>query len=119
MAREGARLMARYRSGACGRREGRRRQRGLRAETHFTCNGLGAFMIPGAISTEAAERALGSVEGCAGRAFSTVYVMISQSQNPVNCPTIVSGPLTSVSWLTCLGEEQPKLLIVKVRTRLS
>lgn len=52
MAREGARLMARYRSWACGRRKGRRRQRGFRAETHFTCNGLGDFMIPRAISTE-------------------------------------------------------------------
>lgn len=96
MARQGARLMAWYRCEACGRRGGRGRQRGGRAETHFTCNGLGAFMAPGAVSTQETQHAVSLSGGLRGaRFFIWIYVIISQPKNPVSSVL----PKTKNKWL--------------------
>lgn len=85
---------------------------------HFTCNGLGAFMAPGATSTE--KKTTQDLGAGVGVRFFPVDAL--QLGNPkillalshLTIITIQTGCLAFLSQVTSLGTKQQKMLLVKV-----
>lgn len=65
---------------------------------HFTCNGLGGFMVPGPSSTdETQHNNLAQWRVLRGGVLHWIYVIISQSKNPVSF--VPSNHNNNTNWL--------------------